>query len=814
MPSHYSIAEIAERLNQRISELARHLLGQPNPSLSTSSQLRYGSKGSFAIEIDGPKRGQWFDHEHGKGGAGLELICAELNLDTGAACEWALDWLGLSPIKEVDYAAPPAPLHQIPAGNEFQKRQAEKDSTAKALAAKIAQIIGTCAPVADTAAERYLHRRGITVSPPDALRFRPYAFGNYGALVVLATDAHGQILALQQIYVTEDGQKAPIKVVKRTNKAIEDWSKRAAARFPGKHPIILTEGPENALSVWQATGHETWACLGVSNIGHAPLPEKASVIIARDGDLPGSKADTQICRVASALARRGHSVSIATPPEGKDFNDLLCEIGADAVRASIAAAIPFQADTLDTRTVLIGSDVEIAKRLHQDLAGQHGEVVHAEGEFWRYGDTHWEAIPEHEMRLAAHIYDGAFYETPKGEPSRVKLGKSRVDSILFELVTLVTEPKFFVDTPVGINCASGFIRLTGEGTLELEPHDRNHRCRHTLPGHWPSQTEEMPPEGSLLARLLNGAFQGDFDVREKILLLAEICGSAALGYATKLLQPRAAVFKGERAENGKSQIIDLARGLLPPSAISSITAARIGDEKHVIGLVGKLLNASDELSSAAAIASETFKLAITGEPIDGRDVYKSRVEFRVVAQHIFATNTLPPFQGGMDRGVQRRLLVLVFNRTIPMEERIEGIGRRIAEEEADLLLAWAIGGAIRLIRQRNFTIPPSSKQALMDWIFGADPVLAWLDECVEVKSIINESPSMPTRMAYEQFRTWAIAEGYKSDKLPAINGFVQRIHANAVGIESKRTSSGRIFLGLALKSSSTTSNANFWETEL
>ena len=147
--------------------------------------------------------------------------------------------------------------------------------------------------------------------------------------------------------------------------------------------------------------------------------------------------------------------------------------------------------------------------------------------------------------------------------------------------------------------------------------------------------------------------------------------SAALGYATRLRQPRAVILKGETAENGKSQVLDLARGLLPPSAICSVTAARMGDERHIIGLVGKLLNASDELSSATAIASETFKAVVTGEPVQGRDVYKSRVEFRPVAQHLFATNNLPVFAGGMDRGVQRRLLVVQFNRMIPAEERIE-----------------------------------------------------------------------------------------------------------------------------------------------
>src|SRR5439155_11136313 len=140
------------------------------------------------------------------------------------------------------------------------------------------------------------------------------------------------------------------------------------------------------------------------------------------------------------------------------------------------------------------------------------------------------------------------------------------------------------------------------------------------------------------------------------------------------------------------QILDLARGLLPPSAVCSVPASRMGDERHIIGLVGRLLNATDELS-AAAIASDTFKSVVTGEPIEGRDVYKSRVEFRSTAQNLFATNKLPPFQGGMDRGVQRRLLVIPFNRTMPMEDRIENIGRRIDEEEGDLLLAWAVDGA-------------------------------------------------------------------------------------------------------------------------
>ena len=369
--------------------------------------------------------------------------------------------------------------------------------------------------------------------------------------------------------------------------------------------------------------------------------------------------------------------------------------------------------------------------------------------------------------------------------------------MLNECAALCAAPAFFETPPVGINCISGFIRFSEQGEPALEPHHREHRCRHTLPGRWRPGAQGRPAEGSLLARLLGGVFQGDGEADEKIVLLSEVCGSAALGYATQLIQPRAVILYGQTAENGKSQVLDIARGLLPPSAICSVPAARMGDERHIIGLVGKLLNASDELS-AAAVASDTFKSIVTGEPVEGRDVYKSRVEFRSIAQNLFATNNLPAFQGGLDRGVQRRLLVVPFCRTIPIEDRIEGIGRRIAQEEADLLLAWAVDGAARLIRQRNFTLPSSCAQALADWIFSADPVLAWLGECTEVQPIVHGYPTLTTRTAYEQFRAWAIAEGFKADKLPAINGFVQRVQANAAGVEHKRSSAGRVFLGLVI----------------
>jgi P4 family phage/plasmid primase-like protien len=802
---HGGITTTARMLGERMEELALHLLGTPNKKLSTSDELRFGNRGSISVNIGGAEPGVWYDHEAGKGGGALELIQHVQNCDLKEACAWAENWLGLAPMPAA--LQPSAPKTRKPKAEPVPEVEvelaapppAEPPSVPTEFAAKVANIIVQSGPAQGTPAEIYLRSRGITMPLPQSICYREGAMRQYGALVGLATDDAGEVLAVQQVYLTSSGEKAAVHPPKRTNKAVEGWAERSAVRLPGKAPIILCEGIVTALSLAQATGQETWACLGISNMAKAPLPDGAEVIVARDGDIPGSPADGQIERALATLKDRGFIALLASPPQDQDFNDVLQGEGEEAVRMAIAEAVlPDAFGKTGTKEVYIGSDVELAQRVREDLTERLGRIVHAEGAFWHYERTHWKPVPDRLLRVTVHRYDGAEYKTPSGEPSRVKLGKGRIDSILNECATLCSEPDFFITRPIGINCASGFIQFDGKGAPTLVPHNQFMRCRHTLPGQWQLGNGAEPPEGSLLAKLLGGAFLGDPEANDKVTLLAEVCGAAALGYATHLIQPKAVILYGQTAENGKSQILDLARGLLPANAICSVPAARMGDERHVIGLVGKLLNATDELSSAA-VASDTFKSIVTGEPIEGRDVYKSRIEFRSIAQNLFATNNLPAFQGGIDRGVQRRLLVIPFNRTIPKEERIENIGQRIAGEEADLLLAWVVAGAARLVAHRNFTIPTSCAQALTEWIFGADPVLAWLDECTEVFPFVPNSPYLTTRSAYASFQNWATTEGFKGDKLPAINGFVQRIQANVSGISYKRTSVGRVFMGLRIK---------------
>ena len=252
------------------------------------------------------------------------------------------------------------------------------------------------------------------------------------------------------------------------------------------------------------------------------------------------------------------------------------------------------------RRLDIGSDVEIGERVTAELREKFGEIVFSDGGFWRYTGAFWEMIDRPELRRAVHQFDGAIYVTPSGTEAAVQLGKGRVDSVLSEMGAQLAQPDFFADAPAGINCASGFIAFDRDGKPRLSPHHPDHRCRHMLPGHWaPGAIDpEDPPPESLLGRLLYGTFKGDPDAADKRKLLAEAAGSAAVGHGPKLRRPKAIVLLGELAENGKSQILDAIRGLLPASAVASVSAAKFSDDRHIVRLRAKLLNAADELSGS------------------------------------------------------------------------------------------------------------------------------------------------------------------------------------------------------------------------
>ena len=145
---------------------------------------------------------------------------------------------------------------------------------------------------------------------------------------------------------------------------------------------------------------------------------------------------------------------------------------------------------------------------------------------------------------------------------------------------MCTDPTFFDSTHAGINCRDGFIQFDHSGQPTLEPHDRDHRCRHILTRSWQPGAPGAPPPASLLDRLLHGVFQGDSDEQAKIDLIAEICGSAALGYGTKLREPKAIILLGTPPLS-LDAFTKRVKGNAPPG----ITYSRKSSGRYFFGMV-------------------------------------------------------------------------------------------------------------------------------------------------------------------------------------------------------------------------------------
>jgi putative DNA primase/helicase len=75
-------------LRPHIEKIVRALLGEPNRQLSTRQQLWFGTNGSLAVEISGPKRGRWYDHQEQQGGGPLDLLTVKGGMTNGTAIKW------------------------------------------------------------------------------------------------------------------------------------------------------------------------------------------------------------------------------------------------------------------------------------------------------------------------------------------------------------------------------------------------------------------------------------------------------------------------------------------------------------------------------------------------------------------------------------------------------------------------------------------------------------------------------------------------------------------------------------------------------
>lgn len=258
---------------------ALRLLGKP--TMRTRSQMRYGSKGSLAINLTS---GTWFCHESGEGGGVLDLVTRE----TGLQGRKAAEWLGVA---DPDWQ---------PRDHATIKSENAADRAEKTKRRRIALDIWKASVRAEnTPVDDYLKRRGIDCKIPPTIRFNPHCLhtptGTYKPAMVAAITRwpNSEVVAIHRTYLEQndagDWTKADVACNKMVLGSIDGGAIRIAP-MTGE-TLALAEGVEDALALSLMTGGPVWSVISASNFATVKLPnEIRGLIIGSDADKAGDKA--------------------------------------------------------------------------------------------------------------------------------------------------------------------------------------------------------------------------------------------------------------------------------------------------------------------------------------------------------------------------------------------------------------------------------------------------------------------------------------------------------------------------------------------
>ena len=179
-------------------------------------------------------------------------------------------------------------------------------------------------PPTGTLVETYLRSRGITLPPPNSIRFNPALKHKptglmFPAMVAGVARSDGKLTAIHRVFLLPGGDgKAQVSEPKMCLGLVKGGAVRLT---PPAESLHLCESIEDGLALLQMTGRATWAAPSAGFMASFDPPEGVEeVVLAPDNDEAGHKA---IATAALRLRDKGLRVRMMLPPAVSDWCDVL-----------------------------------------------------------------------------------------------------------------------------------------------------------------------------------------------------------------------------------------------------------------------------------------------------------------------------------------------------------------------------------------------------------------------------------------------------------------------------------------------------------
>jgi putative DNA primase/helicase len=487
-------------------------------------------------------------------------------------------------------------------------------------------------------------------------------------------------------------------------------------------PSVVEEDGRSGPYTWrtplnhdQIAAMPTWL---LNRLEAVAAPRMGGKPISADVVIRNGTRNTTLASLAGSMRRRGMSAS-AIHQALLVENDERCDppLDADEV-AQIASSIGRYAPAVQL-TLQVGVDGNLVpdeKPLSEGgdaermvlLYGDRFRWVAEEKTWLAWDGERWARDKMFEVQRMARetllALQAAGLELPASDAKKRVLGHAlRADSAkgidgmvkVARYVPGITVSAAILDTdPNVVNVGNGTLDLR---SFELRPHE---------PKDMLTRLVDVPYEPGAQAptwqQFLHDVFMGKADVIEFV--------QRCVGYTlTGGIDEQVVFFLHGAGANGKSTFVGALSALFGDYAANAGKETFLAShrnegrrpEPELMHLAGKRFTFVDEVDEGRALDEGRIKALTGGETTTARDVYKTMETFRNTAKIWFDLNTLPDFKG-IDYGIERRLIVIPFDRKFSDQDKDEGMLHKL-KAELPGILAWAVQGC-RAWRRRGLSV--------------------------------------------------------------------------------------------------------------
>lgn len=180
--------------------------------------------------------------------------------------------------------------------------------------------------------------------------------------------------------------------------------------------------------------------------------------------------------------------------------------------------------------------------------------------------------------------------------------------------------------------------------------------------------------------------------------------------------------------NGKSVIYDIVYALLGNDNISTFSLGDLCDNKgyHRAEIKNKLLNYSSELGGKN-VDYDVFKQMVSNETITCRSPYGKPYMLKDYCRLMFNANSLPKKIENTP-AYFRRLIIMDFNVTIPVEKRNPNLAKEIITTELSGVFNWVLEGLRRLLKQEGFTHSQAISETIQKYTKETNSVALFMED--------------------------------------------------------------------------------------